>query len=489
MSDSEQDATVEALVARGLVPAAAVAHARAVALRGHASVPLTELLVELEHLAPEDLASVPVATPSPVGLVPSPEPFASSGRDPEPDHVVRLTNAFLLRSARIGSVFRIEVGDPAFVRSSEKARFDDAITMARGAEVARRMIARLREMAGIRSDAPSASGSLLVHAGRADLAFRVDVERTDAGLRAIVRRHSSWTGHGPPEGLRWDRYRKALARAVANEKAASGWRDALREAEALGAEATIERVTLRAELATALDREGDLAGASLLGREALALAEELSPGVRALGALCAHAASMESVDLDRRAALFDRAEAWLTFPGPGRGRTAMVQIDLAILARIRVRHEAARDAAERAHADELSWFGARTQFSVRALVESALASAALGDTTRAQVSAREASRAIDAIGVPRWEADWALGAALGPTREGIALLERARDGRPADEREEDAPFIALTLAKALALAKRFDEAASVARRVDRFVGLAHAARTELEAIASRAPYR
>jgi tetratricopeptide (TPR) repeat protein len=276
--------------------------------------------------------------------------------------------------------------------------------------------------------------------------------------------------------------------------AVEAWRLAVREVDAMGTDAFLEQMIARAELGAAVDRAGDHAEGAALTTRALAMGEEHELGPRALGHFSLQAAGMDVHDLERRARLFERAEALWCAPGIGRVCATLAHVNRAITERVREQHDLAREAAERALAEERAWFGAVAKDGVRALVESALASAALGDGERAERDARHAASIGAFLETSARDTTWALGAAAlacGRIAEGIATLGRALDAPPAPHSEEDSAFIALALVRALDRAGRGNEATVVARRAraSPLANLGHVVQKELDVVATRAPYR
>lgn len=520
----------DALLARGLVSERAIEHARAVQRRGHDDVPLGELLVELEHLAAEDLLAVLADQGSPppwdgpeidlavlAELRPDPRDDAldeetlrarwtpdARGRVVDLDGTeVRLVNLVLLGGAFLpGAALRLEAFDAPAIRAGSGGAFDRALPLPAGASRAllARCIWRLKEMAGAPLGARSLEGWVWVRTARCAHGFACAFEPTERGLVATVHRSVPWTGAGAPSERAWERWRARVEPAAVAlrdgqlDAAIPHWRAALDELSRLGDDGILERITTTVELSRCLTASLRSAEALSLAEAALSLAEARELGPRPQGALAATVAAAEMNDLARRVALFERAEALACAPGVGRSSAVVIQIDLASSERSRGRHTEAREAAERARRDDLRWFGATTQWGFRALVESAVASAALDDAAAADASAREAARVGALLGLGTRESDWALGAALscaGRHAEAVTVLERALSGRAPGDREEDVPFLELALARALDRLGRNGDALAVARRACAAPprGLDRVARAELDAIARRVPYR
>jgi tetratricopeptide (TPR) repeat protein len=513
-----EDPVIEAWLARGIVSAGAVRHARAIVRRGFPRMPVAHMLVELERVGPEHLPAPDETQPVPE-KVPTPgffERWLPKPTLPAPEvlPVRRLVHAILLRHRRPGEAFRIEAwGEPGRVLTSRASRFDD-VFMEPPRKVLVAAIEELRSMANLA--AGSTEGAFVVDLEKgAHLGFRAYFANTERGPSVVVVRQISWFGHGLPHEPVFAKARLALGTEFKGS-ALPAMRAFLVEADAIGSEGVVEQVTARLFLSQALMRIDAEREAAAAAEEATAIAEANDLGPRALGLCIVLRAAAELSDLKARAARFEHAAEHFGAPGIGRPHATSLDLERAITARLRGEHDAAASAAERALAADQAWFGATSAQGVRARVESALAHAARlhiakADDARADMGqvdglsalreAREAERIAVAIQSPMRHVDWAVGVAahaIGRTLEATVALMRAHESKEVIDHDapdgadvSDAPFIALALIRTLDAGGRRSDAAAIAREVlsRPLAGLGQHARAELEAVAARTPYR
>ncbi len=165
------------------------------------------------------------------------------------------------------------------------------------------------------------------------------------------------------------------------------------------------------------------------------LGRQAGLGSRVEGLLAATAANCTMNDLEQRATMLDRAEMRVAAPGMGREPTGSVLRDLAFTYNMGGHYAQALETAERAIAEEESWFGALTEIGHDSLVEAALAHTGLGDTRAARERAEQARSAARAMELSPLPSAWALArAARADERndEARALLSTALPQAGAD---------------------------------------------------------
>lgn len=423
--------------------------------------------------------------------------------------IPRLTNVLFLRLGWLdGAAFRLEAFDVPAVRDVDPRQphlgptrpTDLLLTRA----LVRRCGWRMRSMAGAPGGGVSASGTIVVQLTHDARQFSCAFEPTERGHVTLALSTTPWFGWGAPEDRRWDRYRAEHTRTVAaaargdTEAVLAGWRACHREAERIGPEAVIESIDADLRRSAACDAAGREDDAIADAERALAAVRAAELGARADADGTEQLAEATRRDVDRRAALLARAEALTNAPGVGRARLGNVALDLAIAHRHQGDDRSAAEAAERAIADDLRWFGALTVRGVLAHLELALAAHAAGDGARAAVSARrcaEASSAIARLRPPDTEPfvrAWALGiAAAAEGRHGDAE-RRLADASEHCDAPDALPYIAALRAAALDALGRRDDASTVAKKaLARSAGTPVLARIERElaSVAARSAYR
>jgi len=382
--------------------------------------------------------------------------------DREDSPLVRLTNVLLLEHVVCapGSGVRIEVFDEPRIRAGVQSCYGDAAPQFWDTPTVRSLLdpisRRLQFMAAREVVADELEGwiTLSLGARARGVSVRVRVRRTARGRVLTAERQLPWHGRpgDAPELRRWVAHMieftnaREAGRAEVAERAA---RAALREAEALGAEADLELVSSLMDLARFLDHSHREAEALPLAERALELCRSLGLGPRVEGEISGIIGSATVDDLERRLGFFGRSRNLLDAPGVGREPIGSLACAMAHTELELERPERALAFAEEAHANDIEWFGAQTVVGHAALVASSSARSALGDVERARAAADAARGVAAALGVGTYDADWAHGRAslaAGELERALPELRRAA-GDPDPE-----SFVAMCARADLALA-------------------------------------
>ena len=341
-----------------------------------------------------------------------------------------------------GAAARVVLGDAPRLEVGFEGTFERVIDLgvpaARVESVLTRLAWRWKAMAGVEIGHGERSGWINVSSRSRHLAFAFSVEPTDRGATAVVGRQCHWAGAGVPEDPRWGSWQEAMDAASAamlvEVVAGERWlRSAVRAAQEIGPEARLEEVVATWDLASFLDEQDREDEARGLASRALALAEELALGPRAIGGITALLGNTQIHDLAARVQAYTRADELLRSPGAGRWPSSFVAVNIAFAERVRGNPDRAVDAADAAIAEEQRWLGGLGRVGAYAKIEAAHAYADLGRVAEAEASIREAASFAERVGVDPRHLDLAFGRvalAAGRVPEALACFERgvARGG-------------------------------------------------------------